>query len=523
MNTINITHIHQFINSITPVKDIEKISHLKEKQKKLIYLCLRALTHDKILSTLKTLYPYNKFCHHTSKILYTLYQRTLKPEKKFSFMDRALINELSFAKNIDSSFEENIIRNTNFSIEGLSIVKVPFFDELITNPLTNFSFVPMWGTTFFQSKHFKNLTFKDCVFDFIDFQNSSFTHCHFKRCSFKGTTFLNNQFSEVLFNHCRFEDNFFDDSRFDRVSFKRSHLEMVSFQKITYGQLEFTHNPTQILFGVNPGSAAPLNVLIPWNPIKPGLSCTTLNEVLKKTGIVPFKFNYLTGDICVNQLQQEVSSLIKFAPDHGSQSIPQFILHQAHHHPKIYPEIHKIQIYTRHLFINSSTLGIILAGGADIEPEFYGQSRSALTSTETDYRRSLFEFCLIETALANHLPILGLCRGSQIGNVYFGGTLLQHINGHKNVLQRYTFKNDSLVKQLLKKNKVKGVSLHHQAHETIGKGLKVVSSFRGIPKVLEGSDPQNPIILLQFHAEFTKKTLRIFQRFFSAEKSVQQG
>ena len=70
--------------------------------------------------------------------------------------------------------------------------------------------------------------------------------------------------------------------------------------------------------------------------------------------------------------------------------------------------------------------GIVLGGGRDIDPSFYGQAPSEhLTYTEP--RRDAFELDLVESALDRGLPILGMCRGIQMLNVALGGTLVQDV------------------------------------------------------------------------------------------------
>ena len=68
--------------------------------------------------------------------------------------------------------------------------------------------------------------------------------------------------------------------------------------------------------------------------------------------------------------------------------------------------------------------GILFAGGEDVDPSFYGEAKQH--ESVHDYRpRDEFEFALLERALALRTPILGICRGVQMINVGFGGSLYQ--------------------------------------------------------------------------------------------------
>lgn len=69
--------------------------------------------------------------------------------------------------------------------------------------------------------------------------------------------------------------------------------------------------------------------------------------------------------------------------------------------------------------------GLILTGGEDVVPEYYGQENTACFGV--DRTRDEAEFRLIEAYLSAGKPILGICRGHQVLNVYFGGSLTQHL------------------------------------------------------------------------------------------------
>lgn len=72
---------------------------------------------------------------------------------------------------------------------------------------------------------------------------------------------------------------------------------------------------------------------------------------------------------------------------------------------------------------------LCLAGGEDVDPERYGQPNDG--SERIDAERDALEFGLLERALAQDLPVLGICRGFQVLNVAFGGGLVQDLPGHR--------------------------------------------------------------------------------------------
>lgn len=70
--------------------------------------------------------------------------------------------------------------------------------------------------------------------------------------------------------------------------------------------------------------------------------------------------------------------------------------------------------------------GLILTGGPDVDPTFMGEDpRPALGITNR--RRDIFEIALVRAAVAQHLPILAICRGMHVVNVALGGTLYQDL------------------------------------------------------------------------------------------------
>jgi putative glutamine amidotransferase len=73
-----------------------------------------------------------------------------------------------------------------------------------------------------------------------------------------------------------------------------------------------------------------------------------------------------------------------------------------------------------------SCAGLVLPGGADVDPAHYGEGRHE-TVTDVDAARDEYEIALVRTALAAGLPVLAICRGLQIMNVAAGGSLLQDI------------------------------------------------------------------------------------------------
>jgi putative glutamine amidotransferase len=158
--------------------------------------------------------------------------------------------------------------------------------------------------------------------------------------------------------------------------------------------------------------------------------------------------------------------------------------------------------------------GLLLAGGADIDPERYGAQPHAETQT-TFAERDAFELALTRGALARAMPFLGVCRGMQLLNVARGGTLRQHLpeefGHHEHRRQIGSFDqadHDVRLAPGSRAAQAAGEELHgtkshhHQAVGRVGEGLEVTgwAVMDDLPEAIE--DPSLPFALgVQWHPE----------------------
>jgi len=159
--------------------------------------------------------------------------------------------------------------------------------------------------------------------------------------------------------------------------------------------------------------------------------------------------------------------------------------------------------------------GLILSGGVDIYPEIYCDWDTVETKGTYFPERDGFELKLLEKAIENKIPVLGICRGCQLMNVYFRGSLIFDIEQIRNVnhkkiapdedrLHKVNIIKDSLLFEIVKKESVTVNSSHHQSVDRLGEGLMMCAkSEDGIVEGIEYADKTDKpfFIGVQWHPE----------------------
>jgi gamma-glutamyl-gamma-aminobutyrate hydrolase PuuD len=175
----------------------------------------------------------------------------------------------------------------------------------------------------------------------------------------------------------------------------------------------------------------------------------------------------------------------------------------------LHPSNITLRHYARHLD------GLVLQGGADVSPQSYSQSPTR-PEWGGDRARDLYELELMHEFVDAGKPVLGICRGCQLINVAFGGTLYQdiaveaptageHVNGNYDQLHHsISFAKGSTLQALFPKQGGALVnSIHHQAVKDLGRDIRVEARSQD-DQIIEAIRHQkaNFVMGLQWHPEF---------------------
>ena len=154
--------------------------------------------------------------------------------------------------------------------------------------------------------------------------------------------------------------------------------------------------------------------------------------------------------------------------------------------------------------------GLLLTGGGDVDPARYGAGPEPETGG-VDAGRDAWEVALVDAARAAAIPVLAICRGAQVLDVAYGGTLVQHLPtrvgaDHDDLdraadeVHRIDVAAGSRLHEIVGAEVLHANTIHHQAVDQLGAGLVV--SGRADDGVIEAIEsPTEPILGVQWHPE----------------------
>lgn len=157
--------------------------------------------------------------------------------------------------------------------------------------------------------------------------------------------------------------------------------------------------------------------------------------------------------------------------------------------------------------------GLVLSGGEDVDPSRYGAKPSPALGATLPARDDM-EFSALDCALRLDMPVFGICRGCQVMNVHFGGSLYQDIDTERpgHLLHEQlapwgqrthdaSVLTDSLLHRIVGADLLRINSFHHQAVKELGHGLRVVARAEdGLVEAIE-HESRSWVLGVQWHPE----------------------
>jgi putative glutamine amidotransferase len=191
-------------------------------------------------------------------------------------------------------------------------------------------------------------------------------------------------------------------------------------------------------------------------------------------------------------------------------------------------------VHTRHIRPGTRTDitqldGLVLSGGTHVHPKRYGQQPQV--TARYDLKRDATDYWLLEQAALMGMPVLGICRGAQFINVFYGGSLCQNVTPlrvhtrHRPLLlpmQTIRLVSTSRLGQLMNQPVIGANRIHSQAIKRLGRNLRVVAVDNDyFVQAIESTSDQW-LMGVQWHPEYLlyqSGHRRIFSRFISAVKA----
>ena len=170
--------------------------------------------------------------------------------------------------------------------------------------------------------------------------------------------------------------------------------------------------------------------------------------------------------------------------------------------------------------------GLLLSGGQDVAPKNYGEEPTPKLG-DIFPERDDFEYALLKAALEAKKPILGICRGLQIINTYFNGSLYQdlsyigtevlkhnQVNSPSMVTHSVTLDKYSKLFDIFGEEKIRVNSFHHQAVKKVGDGLAISAKAPdGVVEAIEKTDYPF-LVAVQWHPEMLHLTVEMMNKLF---------
>lgn len=423
------------------------------------------------------------------------------------------------AKLAHTVFQGCDLRNANF--QKAILTDSSFVNSALVN--TDFSDANLERTAFrsswcalasFRHAELRDVSFQDCELSWSNWSNSSLDNVHFAGSWLGDSSFADARVCQTRFTGCDLTYVLMNDADLDGVQIEGSVLEATCFLGARVKQSTISHSlGVDVLFcGTEQDwtiqassierTARPV-IAMSWAPQQPLQFGAYAYRALREQGAVVLRFDMHAPQVSADLVEQET---LKGLAQIQTEGLREGMLSRADQLVREPQGIATAELVRRAQQISKFSDGILLPGGWDIEPELYGQQRLPDTACTQVWNRSILEMALLREAVVHDLPVMGICRGMQMLNVYHGGTLDQDARPFAGSFHVIT-PNTQLSPEALafveahgmRAEDFYGYSCHHQAIDRLGKGIETAASGEGLIKAIISRNGQ--FFGTQFHPE----------------------
>lgn len=384
---------------------------------------------------------------------------------------------------------------------------------------------------YFDWSHFTGATlsgahFAGCRLNNASFMSATLENCRFEDCVMRETMMTGASLRGVTFQRCdivsgSFEDARFEDSHFDRVAISGTHFLDARVSRSSIRNSNLTNSAffgTLCDFEVDDASSGTAVMTKPMaailiNPEVRGLTVPKVYMKLDQAAHnVPLRITMQPQSTLRAEINREVEAGLEKVGEYTHDKLPigQRLLREVDDDPQRNAQLSLIVAKARKL--GAHVNAIVLPGGEDVPPALYGAKQDDKTDWGGDYRRSMLELALIRESMTKGIPMLAVCRGFQMANVYFGAQMQQHVEGHKG-LQRFKLTDESrngLYSEAMRKSILSTVAHHQAIPVSMQAPKKIVTPsvvYKDLVKATEAvHGGATPAVMLQFHPEFYRAT-----------------
>lgn len=389
-----------------------------------------------------------------------------------------------------------------------------------------------WST--FSGSSLKNTRFINCEVSNVSFMNSKLEDCTFDNCNMREVMFTGAELKSVVFNFSSLICNSFEDANLDKCLFSGSStpgthflqadIEKVVFAKCNVRDTVFFDTFDKVKMDESTLETAEVTRPVTTILVSPeGRMISTPKAFMKldqKAQSIPLRITLqdqkVTKDGVNSEVEKALNNLVLDPNIPIAKQLITIFIENRKDNPNVDHILRKAEKLAT--LVNS----FFLPGGEDIPPALYGAKEDPATKWGNDYRRSILEIAIIHHSAEKGIPLMGVCRGFQMANIYYGAQLAQDIPGQLNKVQQLkldpevssgllnsVLTNTSIGSHVSQKRKdhILGGSAHHQAIQK-GRGeakthLETAITYQGLVKAVQPKEGgSSPMILVQFHPEF---------------------